>query len=112
VTEEVTAASEVLVVVIAEVAVVQADTPVQVATVAMVVILHMPELRVQVGPAVAVVLHCFVCQQVPAEVLVFKVKEEMVAPDQQVQILEAVGAEEGAPVAVMVWVEAAALADQ
>jgi hypothetical protein len=89
-------------VVIAEAEVELEDTPVQVATVVMVVVLHMPELQGQVVPAVAAVLHCFVYQQVPAEVLAFKVKGEMVAPDRQGQILEAEVAEEGAPVAALV----------
>ena len=97
-----TADSVELAVVIAVAVAEQADTPVQVATVAMVVILHMPELQGQVVPAVAVALHCFVILPVLAEVLVFKVKEQMVAPDRQGQILETAVAEEGAPVAAQV----------
>jgi hypothetical protein len=89
-------------VVIAVAGAVQADTPVQVATVAMVVVVQMPELRGQVVPAVEVALQIFVYQRVPAEVLVFKVKGEMVVPDRRGQVLEAAVAEEGAPVAAMV----------
>jgi hypothetical protein len=97
-----TADSAELAVVIAVAVAEQADTPVQVATVVMVVVLHMPELQGQVVPAVAAVLHCFVILQVLAEVLGFKVKEEMVAQDQQVHLLETVVAEEEAPVAAQV----------
>jgi hypothetical protein len=100
--EEVTAASVGPVVVIAVAGAAQADTPVQVATVAMVVVVQMPELRGQVVPAEEVALQIFVYQRVPAEVLVFKVKGEMVVPDRRGQVLEAAVAEEGAPVAALV----------
>jgi hypothetical protein len=80
----------------------QADTPVQVATAAMVVVFHMEELLVRVVLAVAVVVQLFPYHQGQAEVLAFRVKEEMAVAAVKVQILEVVVVVVVAPVAAMV----------
>jgi len=80
----------------------QVDTPVQVATVVMVVVFHMVELLVRVVLAVAVVVQLFPYQQGQAEVLAFRVKGVMAPVEHKVQILEVVVVVLVAPVVAMV----------
>jgi hypothetical protein len=100
--EEVTADSVGPVVVILVLEGVQADTPVQVATAAMVVVFHMGELLVWAVLAVAVVVQLFPHHQEQVEVSAFKAKEEMAVAAVKVQILDTEAVAEAAPVVAMV----------